>query len=89
MRASTNPVVAKQIFEKKMIQARLMEEELHNRRFTFEDNQLKIVFDGRPSMLELEVKEDCSTSHMFSSINLLLKQVQEFRDKAAKELINR
>jgi DNA-binding protein YbaB len=89
MKITNNPVVAKAIFDKKMAEARAMETQLHARQFTFEDDLVRIVFNGLPSLVELEVKENCSTEHMFICINEVLVKVQQFRDKAAKDLIQK
>jgi len=83
----TNPALSKIIFDRKMAQAQELEKSLEAKRFEVNDDYCHIIMSGKPTLLNLTLKRDCTASHLLIVLNEVLSQVHIYRDGMAKDLI--
>lgn len=82
-----NVAIQQAIFKKKMEEAQRLEEDLEAQRFEHDTPAVRVVCSGKPTILELELKRDCSASHILNSINTVLAKAHIYRDRMAQDLI--
>ena len=85
--AGTNPAMVRILFDRKMKRAYELEPQLEATHFEHDDELCHIIMSGRPTLIQLDIKSDCTPNHLVQAINSVLEKVHIYREQMAKELI--
>lgn len=85
----SNQAIQEAIFIRKMKEAEQLEKELEAKTFEFKNDQVRVVCNGMPKILELNLLTDCTAKAVLNAINQVLAQAHLYRDGMARHLIGR
>jgi hypothetical protein len=83
----SNQALQEAIFIRKMKEAEDLEVTLETKRFEVDNDQIRVVCSGKPHIVELELKSDCTAKAVLKAINSCLHEAHIYRDGMAKKLI--
>lgn len=84
-----NKAVQEAIFTRKMQEAQALEVTLEAQRFEQDNDKVRVVCSGKPTIIELHIKDNCDAQTIITALNQVLHQAHVYRDGMAKDLIGR